>query len=107
MYRLFGTRPLRRYFLHFLICINLVVNLTTCITIFTQCVNVHSLWDPVGHPSACWSPNVQADIGFFQGAINSSIDLILTFMPSTIFFTLQMKLRIKFGLAALLGLSIL
>jgi hypothetical protein len=40
-------------------------------------------------------------------AANSATDLVLTCLPSSIFFTLQMKPRIKLGLAVLLGLSIL
>jgi hypothetical protein len=60
MFRLFGTTQLRKAFLWSLITVNLVVNLVTCITIFTQCGNAESLWDPIGHPSKCWSPNVQA-----------------------------------------------
>ncbi|KAF8849911.1 hypothetical protein BDZ45DRAFT_603606 [Acephala macrosclerotiorum] len=106
MFRLFGTTKYRRWFLHFLIAQSLIVNLFTCITIFVQCGDVRSLWDPVGVPSKCWAPTAQADIGFFQGACNSMTDLILTVLPSSIFWTLQMKLRIKLGLAALLGLSI-
>src|SRR5450756_1770451 len=38
---------------------------------------------------------------------NSATDLILTVMPLTIFWTLQMDLKIKLGLAGLLGLSVL
>ncbi|CZR65028.1 related to integral membrane protein PTH11 [Phialocephala subalpina] len=106
MFRLFGTTKYRRWFLHFMIAQSLVVNLVTCITIFVQCGDVRSLWDPVGVPSKCWVPAAQADIGFFQGACNSMTDLILTVLPSSIFWTLQMKLRIKLGLVALLGLSI-
>lgn len=85
MFRLFGTAKYRRWFLHFLIAQSLVVNLVTCITIFVQCGDVKTLWDPVGVPSKCWAPAAQAvsawmlmkllmsyadnsqDIGFFQG----------------------------------------
>ena len=67
MLRLFGTTKARRWLLYFLIGEQLVVNLFTCITIFTQCGNVLSLWDPIGHPSKCWSPDVQTDTGYVQG----------------------------------------
>ena len=66
----------------------------------------------------------QQDIGFFQGgkylldavtiiiadfgrAANSATDLVLTFVPFSILFNLQMKLGLKIGLALLLCLSIL
>lgn len=65
--RLFGNTKPRRWFLYFLMAEQLIVNLFTSITIFTQCGNVHSLWDPVGHPSKCWSPDVQTDTGYVQG----------------------------------------
>jgi hypothetical protein len=66
----------------------------------------------------------QQDIGFSQGgeylldavtfiiadverAANSATDLVLTFVPFSILFNLQMKLGLKIGLALLLCLSIL
>jgi hypothetical protein len=67
MFRLFGNTKYRRWGLYFLVAEQLIVNLFTCITIFTQCSNVHSLWDPVGEPSKCWSPDVQTDTGYVQG----------------------------------------
>ncbi|KFY00619.1 hypothetical protein O988_03193 [Pseudogymnoascus sp. VKM F-3808] len=106
LFQLFGTTTFRRWLFYFLAAQTLIVNLVTCITIYTQCENVETIWDPVGTPSKCWSPAVQADIGFFQGASNSATDLILTLIPVTIFFSLQMKLRLKIGLGALLCLSI-
>jgi hypothetical protein len=123
MFRLFGNTKFRRWGLYFLVAEQLIVNLFTCITIFTQCGNVHSLWDPVGEPSKCWSPDVQTDTGYVQGGkngmtsidfmadksavFNSATDLVLTILPLTIFWTLQMATKIKLGLAGLLGLSVL
>jgi hypothetical protein len=75
MLRLFGNTKARRWFLYFLMAEQLIVNLFTCITIFTQCGNVLSLWDPVGHPSKCWSPDVQTDTGYVQGGKNSTTRL--------------------------------
>lgn len=46
-------------------------------------------------------------IADFEQASNSATDLVLTFVPFSIFFNLQMKLGLKIGLAALLCLSIL
>lgn len=59
LWRLFGTTKARRAFLAFMIGQTIVINLVTAITIFTQCPNVRTLWDPVGVPGKCWSPNVQ------------------------------------------------
>ncbi|KFY21211.1 hypothetical protein V491_03075 [Pseudogymnoascus sp. VKM F-3775] len=106
LFQLFGTTTFRRWLFYFLAAETLIVNLVTCITIYTQCENVKTIWDPVGTPSKCWPPAVQADIGFFQGASNSATDLILTLIPISIFFSLQMNLRLKIGLGALLCLSV-
>lgn len=59
LWRLFGTTKPRRAFLLFLGGQTIVINLVTAITIFTQCPNVRTLWDPVGVPGRCWSPLVQ------------------------------------------------
>lgn len=58
--QLFGLIDYLRWFLRFLLVQTLLVNLTTCITIFTQCHRVETLWDPVNFPSACWDPKVQS-----------------------------------------------
>lgn len=60
LYKLFGTNKTRRMFIIFLAAQTIIINLFTAITIFTQCPHdVESLWDKVGHPSECWSPDVQ------------------------------------------------
>lgn len=43
----------------------------------------------------------------FYKAANSLTDLILTILPIRIFWKLQMNIRLKIGLGALLSLSIL
>lgn len=107
MFRLFGTTRPRRWFLYGMIAQTLIVNLFTSITIFTQCANPATLWDPVGSPSKCWPVTVQVYTGYVQGVFNSATDLIFTLLPIGMFWTLQMELRIKLGLVALLGLSAL
>ena len=138
-----GTTRFRLWFLYFLIAETIIINLVTCITIYTQCEKVETIWDPVGTPSKCWPGAVQAVshafhlthslthwhanrisvsskevytylltargtiMADFKLAANSLTDLILTVLPITIFFKLQMQLRLKIGLAALLSLSIL
>ena len=67
MLKLFGNTKTRRWFIYFLMAEQLIANLFTSITIFTQCGNVQSLWDPFGHPSTCWSADVQTDTGYVQG----------------------------------------
>ncbi|KAH6668471.1 hypothetical protein B0J14DRAFT_488417 [Halenospora varia] len=100
-----GSIGSRRWILRLLLAQTLLVNIATCITIFTQCQRVETLWDPVGVPSICWDHNVQTYIGYSQGACNSATDLILTCMSITLVRTLPLKFRLKLGLSILLGLS--
>ncbi|RDW56607.1 hypothetical protein BP5796_13072 [Coleophoma crateriformis] len=106
MLQLFGTTKWRRRGLWFLFWESLVVNTITIVLIYVQCEHVQSLWDPIGHPGRCWSPKVQEIVGFVQGGLNSAVDLVLTIMPATIFWKLQISTRLKVGLVILLGLSI-
>ncbi|KAF8853417.1 hypothetical protein BDZ45DRAFT_806696 [Acephala macrosclerotiorum] len=105
MLQLFGTTSKRRWVLWATFWQSLFVNSLTIILIFVQCKDARSLWDPIGHPSFCWSPTVQEYTGFVQGAINSATDLFLTLLPIRIFYTLKMSLHLKLGLGFLLGLS--
>lgn len=59
LWRLFGTTKPRRMIIAFLAAETIIINLVTAITIFTQCPNVRTLWDPTGVPGVCWSPLVQ------------------------------------------------
>ncbi|KAH8683375.1 hypothetical protein BGZ60DRAFT_561061 [Tricladium varicosporioides] len=105
MLQLFGTTNFRARLLWFTFWQSIIVNLLTCILIFVQCRDVRALWDPIGHPSVCWSPLVQEYTGFVQGGINSATDLFLTLLPIRIFWTLNISTKLKFGLGFVLGLS--
>lgn len=104
--QLFGTTKWKRWGLWALFWQSLLVNGLTLILVYAQCPDVQSLWDPVGHPSTCWSPLVQEDFGFFQGSMNAATDLFLTILPATILWSVQIDLKLKLGLAFLLGLSV-
>ena len=65
MLKLFGTNNVRRRLLWFIFWESLVVNAITLILVYAQCKDVQSLWDPVGHPSACWSPKIQ-EVSFYD-----------------------------------------
>jgi hypothetical protein len=45
--------------------------------------------------------------GFVQGGLNSAVDLFLTILPATIFWSLKISKYLKIGLGVLLSLSIL
>lgn len=64
-----GITTFRRVFLYFLAAQNIVINLFTCITIYAQCEKPQTLWDPIGTPSKCWPPAVQAVSSTFHRSI--------------------------------------
>jgi hypothetical protein len=105
LFRLIGTKKGLRMFLYFLMAQHAVINVVTIILIVAQCPDFATLWDPIGHPGKCWSPAVQADFGYFQGATNTLTDIALTIMPALIMYNLQIARRLKIGLSILLGLS--
>jgi hypothetical protein len=123
LYKLFGITKARRWLIIFLMVETIIINLVTAITIFTQCQNVNTLWDPVGYPGVCWSPLVQQYTGFFAGckssylnlkilpdlplACNAATDLILTLLPAYIVWGLKLDRRTKLGLIAVMCLSVL
>ncbi|KAF2234782.1 hypothetical protein EV356DRAFT_532582 [Viridothelium virens] len=99
-----------KIFLSCLIITLFIVNLLLTIITFAQCRPVTFLWDKlnphVGYAGKCWSPDVQKNYGYFQGAFSSASDLALAIFPVPIIWKLQMKLRVKLGLAAVLSLGV-
>lgn len=100
-----GTKNGLKWFIYFLIAQHVMVNFVTIVLILAQCPNYATLWDPIGNPGKCWSPSVQANFGYFQGATNSLTDIALTIIPSVIMYNLQIARKLKIGLSVLLGLS--
>ncbi|GAB7356933.1 hypothetical protein MBLNU459_g7779t1 [Dothideomycetes sp. NU459] len=94
--------------LKMIVIVQPIVNIATIIQIYAQCHNHPSaMWDPaVAAIAHCDSPNVQTVVGFIQSAINSLCDAILTLVPAIIVWNLQIDVRRKLALSALLTLSI-
>lgn len=105
MLQLFGNTKLRRISLWTLFATQVITNVLAVILIYTQCKDVRSLWD-FSIPHNCWPPIVQTNVGYAHTALNGATDLILTCLPASMLWKLQMHLRLKAGLAFLLGLSI-
>lgn len=105
--KLTGTSKAKKWFLYGLIAQHAVINILTIILIVVQCPKFATLWDPIGTPGVCWSPSVQADFGYFQGATNTVTDIILTVMPAILVWKLQIAPKLKIGLSIVLGLSLL
>jgi hypothetical protein len=99
------TSKPKKWFIYGLATQHIIINVATIILIVVQCQNFATMWDPIGTPGKCWSPSVQADFGYFQGATNTVTDIVLTVMPITIIWKLQLAKHLKIALSVLLGLS--
>ena len=94
---------------------------------FAQCRPVSALWNPeltaLGM-ATCWPPHRQSDFSIFTGSESFSyalcghfltrvagwlafIDLALALLPITIMWNLQLSLRKKVGISAVMGLGVL
>ncbi|KAI1170330.1 integral membrane protein [Nemania sp. FL0916] len=103
--RLINRSRWRDTFLWTLISLLIVVNALLIIVIFVQCTPVIKLWDPTV-PGACWSPTIQLDIWYFQGAFSALSDLILALFPLPIIWKLQIPLLSKAVLGFLMSLGV-
>lgn len=99
------TSKPKRWFIYSLAAQHIIVNVVTIILILAQCRHFATLWDPIGIPGRCWNPSVQANFGYFQGATNTVTDIVLTVMPISIVWNLQLAKKLKIALSVLLGLS--
>lgn len=121
MLQLFGTNKWRRVALWSLFAVQIVFNSIVVVCLYAQCTDIRSLWN-FTIPDTCWNADVQTVsfsplnlhlyltgqyLGYAHTAFNGATDLFLTFLPATILWTLQMKTKLKLGLCALLGLSLL
>ncbi|OOQ84359.1 hypothetical protein PEBR_30614 [Penicillium brasilianum] len=96
----------QRIILWILVALQVIVNSIFIIILFVQCPgHASAIWDHSGKVK-CWDLHVQAYYGYFQGAFNSATDLYLAVFSTCIFWNLNVKVRVKVGLVALLGLGI-
>lgn len=108
LYNILGvSSPRKRQSLIATIVLQLAINISCTIMIYTQCgTNLQALWNP-SVKAVCLSADVQTNYGYVQSAINSLSDLYLTVLPALIVWGMQTKISIKLGLTALLSLSVL
>lgn len=82
------------------------VSVSCSILSVTQCRPAAALWDPIVK-GTCIDPKVMADYGTFTGAFFTFVDASLSFIPSTIFFRLQINQTEKIQLSIVFALNIL
>ncbi|OAA52904.1 integral membrane protein [Cordyceps fumosorosea ARSEF 2679] len=95
----------RRGLLWTVIITAFVIDLGTLIISFSQCRPIAAFWDGRDNPD-CWPKQVQRDAGFFQGSYGSAVDLTLAAFPASLFWNLQMSLKQRISLSAMMGFGV-
>ncbi|KAG6000897.1 hypothetical protein E4U43_001466, partial [Claviceps pusilla] len=75
---------------------------------YAQCSKLEALWNRAllaEGKATCWSPTVQLNFALFLSGWNIVVDLFLAVLPATFFYKLNLTLKKKIGLCALLGLG--
>ncbi|KAF7903449.1 uncharacterized protein EAF01_006498 [Botrytis porri] len=106
MLQLFGTSKLKHAALWTLFWVEFIPNCIVVITLYVQCNDIQALWD-TSNVSSCWPESYQTYIGYAHTSWNGHTDFLLTCLPATMLWSLQMNRRTKFGLVFLLSLSLL
>ncbi|WPH01524.1 Hypothetical protein R9X50_00437000 [Acrodontium crateriforme] len=94
----------RRYswVLHFIWITNMMINITEVVLILYQCFPVARLWD-MNVQGVCNGRQRSAKVGFFQGSWGAASDIVLALYPMFVFYRLNVSLRRKIFLSALMG----
>ncbi|KAH7068331.1 hypothetical protein BKA63DRAFT_581790 [Paraphoma chrysanthemicola] len=108
-----ATRGAQVWFLWGVICFLIPFALAGLGTLVFQCNPIAAAWDidlqppPMGHGTArCFSGDTFDAIGLFNGIVNISTDFLLALAPVPLVWKLQMPLRTRLTLVAILSLGI-
>ncbi|KAJ6145399.1 hypothetical protein N7470_009294 [Penicillium chermesinum] len=103
---LLTSRLWQQVVLWILVALQITVNAVFIVILFVQCPGHQSAIWQHSDKEKCWSTHVQADYGYVQGGFNAATDLYLALFSTVIFWRLNLKVRVKLGLVALLGLGL-
>ncbi|KAI9839333.1 MAG: hypothetical protein M1837_002218 [Sclerophora amabilis] len=94
----------------FFITISLTIASILCaVFLFAQCSPPNTIWNHrfQVNKAICWPPNVLTNFTIFTGVYSAFTDLYLAIFPITLFWNLQIHLRTKIGLCAVMSLGVL
>ncbi|PMD25802.1 hypothetical protein NA56DRAFT_529236, partial [Hyaloscypha hepaticicola] len=95
-----------KWFLYGMIAFLVAFTLSSEGTILFSCVPIRASWDRAGEPTAkCFSNNTFTDIGLFNSIVNILTDVLFASLPVTVVWNLQVNLRTKLSLLAILSLG--
>lgn len=105
------TRTWKQVVLWSIFVVQIIVNVLIVVQIEAQCgTHPAARWkyDPItAKKFGCEDPSVQAYLGYIQGSINSTCDLLLALMPVVVLWSLQLPVTQKIGIGVILTLGIL
>ncbi|KAL8906492.1 MAG: hypothetical protein Q9171_006253 [Xanthocarpia ochracea] len=107
--RIQGSNKWRNWFLRFCSISVSVTALIVVVLLYAQCQPVRTLWTPsmlkdgTGH---CWNPIPSNNYDIFVASYFAWLDFVLAIIPVSIVWKLQMDVKKKLALCALLGLGI-
>ncbi|KAI4245225.1 MAG: hypothetical protein L6R40_002582 [Gallowayella cf. fulva] len=107
--RIQGSSKWRTWFLRFCSISVFLTALFAVIFLFAQCQPAYALWTPsmiedgTGH---CWDPIPVNNYDIVIAGYFAFLDFALAIMPASIVWKLQMEVRKKLALCALLGLGV-
>lgn len=99
----------RRVTIWTVIALQVVINVTIAILVFTQCGSFYALWKHgfESDTSTCIRHDTARALALGSSTFNAFTDLYLTVLPAVVVWKIRvMDSRTKFGIAATLGLSI-
>ncbi|KAH8779133.1 phosphatidylserine decarboxylase [Hyaloscypha sp. PMI_1271] len=95
-----------KWFLHGVIIFLVAFTLSSEGTILFSCVPIRASWDRAGEPNAkCFDNHLFTAIGMFNSIINIITDVLFASLPISVVWSLQVNLRTKLSLLAILSLG--
>ncbi|KAJ5172352.1 hypothetical protein N7492_004945 [Penicillium capsulatum] len=105
--RVLNPKPFHRILLWALTAAVFIASTICIIVLFTMCDPPEALWKPqlLATGGTCRPQVVLVGYAIFTGALSAFVDLYLAVYPTVILMSLQMSLRKKLALCAVLGLG--
>ncbi|KAF6224620.1 hypothetical protein HO173_012963 [Letharia columbiana] len=102
--RIFRSIRAWRWGLYAVMAFATAVVIPTHIILLAHCQPIRKQWDPLS-PGTCWSPLILSRTSYAYGVTSVLCDWILATLPIVFMWNLQMRVRVKVGICALMGMG--
>ncbi|KAI9375456.1 hypothetical protein BJX61DRAFT_549351 [Aspergillus egyptiacus] len=103
---LLEPNPLRARLLLGMSIMQVIFALVSVFLVFLQCSPTAGLWDH-SLEASCWPESIFYDFSYWVSAYTTMTDIVLAFVPISIFSKLQMRRSTKVGVCIMMGLTLL